>query len=212
MKPTTWFMILSVALIPAAGRGQQTAVNGNVQVNGSVALGLATGPAPTITNVSPASGPVGDLVTITGTNFGAAQGASTVLFSGVPATPALVWSATSFAAVVPNGATSGPLTISVNGNTVGVAFTVAGPVITGVSVSSGTVTISGSGFGTTQGTVALDGTQVGTGQITGWTDTSITVNAGVTPGTTNSVVVTHAGTGGLSTTPASFFAINSAGC
>jgi Bacterial Ig-like domain (group 2) len=51
-------------------------------------------PAPTITNLSLGSG-VGTSATITGTNFGASQGTSTVAFNGTAATPN--WSATSIA-------------------------------------------------------------------------------------------------------------------
>src|SRR5262249_22770965 len=53
-----------------------------------------TSSAPSITALSPASGPVGTTVTITGTNFGATKGTSTVTFNGTLATPT-AWSATS---------------------------------------------------------------------------------------------------------------------
>src|SRR5204863_8449010 len=43
--------------------------------------------APSITTLSPTSGPVGTTVTITGANFGATQGTSTVAFNGTAATP-----------------------------------------------------------------------------------------------------------------------------
>src|SRR5437899_1524200 len=39
-------------------------------------------PAPTLTSLSPTTGPVGTSVTIAGTNFGATQGTSTVRFNG----------------------------------------------------------------------------------------------------------------------------------
>jgi hypothetical protein len=42
---------------------------------------------PSITTLSPTSGPVGTAVTITGANFGATQGTSTVAFNGTVATP-----------------------------------------------------------------------------------------------------------------------------
>ena len=69
---------------------------------------------PTITSLSPASGPVGTTVTITGTNFGQTQGTSIVSFNGLPAT-ANGWSATAVAATVPSGATTGNVNITVNG-------------------------------------------------------------------------------------------------
>src|SRR5262249_57820190 len=71
-------------------------------------------PAPTITSLSPGSGAIGTPVTITGTNFGATQGTSTVTFNGTTATPTS-WSATSIVAPVPAGATAGPVAVTVGG-------------------------------------------------------------------------------------------------
>ena len=69
---------------------------------------VATAPQPSITSLSPTSGPAGTSVTITGTNFGAAQGASTVRFNGTLAA-VTSWAATSIRATVPAGATTGPV-------------------------------------------------------------------------------------------------------
>jgi IPT/TIG domain/Bacterial Ig-like domain (group 2) len=82
-------------------------------------------PNPTITNLSPGSGAVGTSVTVTGTNFGASQGTSTVTFNGTAATPN--WSATSIAVLVPSGATTGNVVVTVGGHASnGVSFTVTG--------------------------------------------------------------------------------------
>jgi hypothetical protein len=67
--------------------------------------------APTITTLSPSSGLVGTPVTITGTNFGATQGTSTVMFGATPGTPTS-WSDTQIAVPVPN-VSNGSLNISV---------------------------------------------------------------------------------------------------
>ena len=81
-------------------------------------------PGPSITSVSPTSGPVGTSVTITGTNFGSMQGSSTVKFNGTPSTPSS-WSATSIMAPVPTAATTGNLVVTVSSTTSnGVNFTV----------------------------------------------------------------------------------------
>jgi hypothetical protein len=69
--------------------------------------------APTIASLSPATGPVGSHVTITGTNFGRRQGTSTVSFSGISASTTS-WSSTTVVATVPNGATTGNVNITVN--------------------------------------------------------------------------------------------------
>jgi len=69
---------------------------------------------PTITSLSPTSGPVATAVTITGTGFGATKGTITVTFNGIAATPT-TWSATSILLPVPLGATKGNVVVTVNG-------------------------------------------------------------------------------------------------
>jgi len=86
--------------------------------------GRAQAQAPTITGMAPSSGPVGIPVTITGTNFGASQGSSTVLLNGTSAV-AISWTNTTIVAVVPTGASSGTFTVTVNGQPANsLAFTV----------------------------------------------------------------------------------------
>ena len=69
---------------------------------------------PTLTRFNPTSGPVGVQVTITGTHF---LGATAVEFNGVPAARFEVVSGTSIKAVVPSGATSGPISVETPGGT-----------------------------------------------------------------------------------------------
>src|SRR5262249_60877527 len=112
---------------------------------------------PSITSLSPTSGPVATSVTITGTNFGATLGTSTVAFNGTVATPTS-WSATSIVVPVPASATTGNVVVTVNAlASNGVTFTVlVPPSITSLSPTSGpvatSVTITGTNFGATQGT------------------------------------------------------------
>ena len=86
----------------------------------------ATGSSPTITNFTPTSGNVGDTVTITGTNFSTTWADNTVSFNG---TAAVVYSCTSTRIVtaVPERATTGPIEVTVVGNSVTslTAFTAA---------------------------------------------------------------------------------------
>ena len=70
---------------------------------------------PVITSLSTSSGPVGTSVTITGSNFGATQGTSTVKFNGVAAI-ASAWNGTTINATVPATAATGPVSVTVNGN------------------------------------------------------------------------------------------------
>src|SRR5215472_12139881 len=122
--------------------------------------GRARAQAPTITSISPASGPVGSPVTITGTNFGASQGSSTVSLNGTNAL-ATSWSSTTIITVVPSGASSGTFTVTVNSQPASSStFTVTamptglpdgdiGSVgLTGsASYANGVVTVNGAGHG-----------------------------------------------------------------
>lgn len=86
--------------------------------------------APTITSLTPASGPVGTSVTIAGTGFGTTQGTSTVTFGGISATPTS-WSNTSIVAPVPTSVALGaiPVVVSVpgSGTSNSATFTVVSP-------------------------------------------------------------------------------------
>jgi IPT/TIG domain len=151
-----------------------------------------------ITSLNPTSGPVGASITITGTNFGATKGTSTVTFNGTTATTITSWSATSITATVPTGATTGNVTVVVNGAVSnGVTFTITpGPSITSLTPNSGligaSVVIAGANFGASQGsnTVTFNGVPVGTASA--WTATSITVTV-PTGATSGPVVVIIAG-------------------
>jgi len=81
---------------------------------------------PSITSLSPTSGGAGTSVTIGGTNFGGTQGTSTVTFNGTPATPTS-WGGTTILALVPSGATTGNVVVTVAGvNSNGITFFVPG--------------------------------------------------------------------------------------
>src|SRR5207245_2790410 len=112
---------------------------------------------PTITSLSPTSGPVATAVTIAGTSFGATQGSSTVTFNGTTATPT-TWSATSIVVPVPAGATTGNVVVTVGGlASNGVSFTVGpAPRVTRLAPPSGavgtSVTITAANFAATEAT------------------------------------------------------------
>jgi hypothetical protein len=93
---------------------------------------------PTITSFTPASGPVGTSVVITGTNF---TGATAVTFNNVAATTFTVNSATQITATVPTTATTGLIRVTTSGGTTSslTNFTVAAPTITSFTPASGPV-------------------------------------------------------------------------
>src|SRR4029077_20064040 len=145
-------------------------------------------PTATITLLAPTSGAVSAVVTITGTNFGATRGSSTVSFNGASATPT-AWGDTSITVPVPAGATTGNVTGTVGGGASnGAPFTVVPTAtITSLAPTSGAVsaavTITGTNFGAAQGgsTVSFNGVPA---TPTAWSATSITVPvpAGATTG------------------------------
>ena len=108
--PTSWSATSITAPVPAG------ATTGNVVV--TVGGGASNGVNFTvpITGISPQSGMVGTFVTITGSGFGASQGPSTVLLNAIPASVAS-WTNASIVVVVPAGATSGPFSVTINGQT-----------------------------------------------------------------------------------------------
>lgn len=98
-----------------------------VTVNGVSSNGVTFTVTPLILQLVPSQGCVGSLVDITGFTFGASQGLSTVTFNGTPAN-VTAWSSTSIKAIVPSGATTGPVVVTVRGEASnGVVFTVTCP-------------------------------------------------------------------------------------
>lgn len=173
--------------------------------------GVASNPAtfgvagivPNITGISPTSGPVGTVVTISGSNFGLTQGTSTVTFgiNNTAATPTS-WGVGSIIVPVPAGANTGPVVVTVGGvNSNGVVFTVTtvapGPTITSLNPPQqgigASITIVGTNFGTSAslGSVTFNGTPATVVPNT-WTPTQIVVTV-PTGATTGPVVVTQGG-------------------
>jgi RHS repeat-associated protein len=154
-------------------------------------------PTPNITAITPTYGGIGTSVTVTGSTFVATQGSSSVRFNGASATSITSWSDTQIVAAVPSAASTGPLTVVVNGigSNQNFVFTLYNPVISSLDPPAGpvggTITLNGSGFGTGQGSsmVKFNGVSA---SATSWSDTS--VNATVPSGATSGpVTVTEGG-------------------
>ncbi|HEY2115199.1 MAG TPA: carboxypeptidase regulatory-like domain-containing protein, partial [Candidatus Angelobacter sp.] len=141
--PTSWSDSSIVVPVPAgATTGPVTIVAGGTTSNG---VTFTVAPGPGITSLSPASGGAGTAVTISGQNFGASQGSSVVRFNGVAAA-VTNWTNTSIGVTVPNAASTGQVTVTVNGQASnGSAFTVItnGTLSGSVTSSSGGAAISG---------------------------------------------------------------------
>lgn len=106
----------SATSITVAVPSNATTGNVVVTVGGVASNGVNFTVTPSITSLSPTSGPVGTSVTITGTTFGSTQGTSTVTFNGTSATPcSSCWSATSIVVPVPSAALTGNVVVTVGG-------------------------------------------------------------------------------------------------
>jgi hypothetical protein len=99
--------------------------NGNALFDAAMRWAVEVNTAPAVNSITPASGPAGTAVTISGLNFGLTQGTSTVSFNGVPAS-ATSWSDKTIVVPVPLYATTGMVVVKVNGiSSNGLVFTVA---------------------------------------------------------------------------------------
>ncbi|MCC7241588.1 MAG: IPT/TIG domain-containing protein [Acidobacteria bacterium] len=138
---TNWSNTSITATVPAS------AVTGSVTVTvaGTASAGVTfqVGVVPVVNALTPAAELPGASVVITGSNFGATKGASTVRFNGLVATTS-AWSATSITATVPTGATTGNVVVTVGGiASTGVLFTV--PTLSSISVTPVALTVPRSG-------------------------------------------------------------------
>jgi IPT/TIG domain/NHL repeat len=104
-------------------------------------------PSPTVTSISPASGPKNTVVTITGTNFGTNLATLKIYFNNVQATVQTATN-TTITAVVPNGAGTGVVKVEKTPT-----VTVNGPVFTYL-VTGSTTTFAGSNTGYADGSGA----------------------------------------------------------
>ncbi len=186
---TSWGNTQIVATVPStvpAGPGAVVLTVSSVASNATI---LFTAFNPVITSLSPPSAPTNGLIAVTGSGFGATQGASQIQFNGI-AGHVLSWGDSSISVQVPSGSTTGPVTVTVNGfASNGVTFTLTSALsITTISPAEGavgsTATITGAGFGGTQSdsAVTFNGTPVSS--IVSWSDTSIiaTVPSGASTG------------------------------
>lgn len=147
-------------------------------------------PAPSlsISNFDPSSGIVGTTVTITGNKFSSTAADNVVKFNGVTAEVSAA-SETELTVTVPAAATTGKITVTVDGKTATSAtdFAVPQPSITSVEPASGvvgtTVIISGTNFSSemTDNVVKFNGTAATVSAATS-TQLTVTVPAEATTG------------------------------
>ena len=189
----TWTQVLSNQTITMpqtvyVGLGVSSEQNTSLSTATFDNVSVQIGTTPVVTGLLPDLAGIGNSVTITGSNFGASQGTSSVSFNGVTATSITSWSNSQIVAVVPAGATSGPVTVTVNSiqSVANPSLTIINPVITSVAPPAaqvgGQVTITGSGFGNYNGAgqVEINGIVQ---SASPWSDSSILFEVG--PNTTS---------------------------
>ncbi len=191
--PATFYAALSdtliVALAPPGTGTVPVTVTTSAGTSGGVSFTYV--PAPTLTSITPTSGPVtgGTTVILTGTGF---TGATAVFFGVLPATSFTVNSPTQITAVTPVGIGTVPVTVATPGGiATGVSFTYVLPPIlfflnplVGSQAGGTTVTLTGVGLsGTT-------GVNFGATPATSFTVVSDTQVTAVAPPGTGTVQVT----------------------
>jgi uncharacterized protein YjdB len=169
----SWTNTQIVATVAAISQSGTTQVQQNGLSSNAVQFNVNTA---AISNVSPASGVPGTQVSITGSGFGATQGSGQV-WLGTANGVVQSWSDTQVVAVVATGSTSGNALILQNGvMSNAVPFAVNSLNIASVTPTSGgpgtSVTITGTGFGSTQGSGQVWQGGVN-GGVTSWSNTQV---------------------------------------
>jgi len=114
------------------------------QSSGGVAYTVTGGPSINTNGLTPSSGSAGTTVAIAVSNFGSTQGSSVVKFNGLAAKISS-WGTGTTNAIAPTGVTTGPVTVTVSGQTSnGVTFTaITNGTLSGTVTNSSSVAISG---------------------------------------------------------------------
>ncbi|MDO7873517.1 IPT/TIG domain-containing protein, partial [Hymenobacter sp. ASUV-10] len=165
------------------------------------ATSFTVAPLPTISSFSPASGPAGQTVTVTGTNF---TGATSVTLNGAAITGFTIVNGTTITFTVPAGSSTGVIRVTTPGGTAtsSGSFTFFPPPtitsFTPASANTGTtVTITGTNFTGATG-VTVNGTAITGVTVVNGTTITFTLPAGVSSGT---IAVTTPGGSTSSSTP-----------
>ena len=199
--PAAFTVVSATSLTATVAAGTTSGLISVATPNGTAvsATSFVVGVPPTITSFTPATGPVGSTVVITGTNFTAA---SQVTFAGTNAPVFSVNSPTQITVTVPIRAVTGAISVvtPLGTATSATSFTIpAAPAITSFTPTTGpigaVVTINGSNFtGATRvtfnGTAALVFTVVSATQITATVPTGATTGR-LTVTTPNGIAVSN---------------------
>lgn len=186
VKYNSWNKSEIKVVVPNGAKSGLVRVFVGTQGSNTVNLTISTGmPDPIVTGLSKAEFEIGEVITITGQNFGKMEtDSSYVYFNTIKATNILSWENTMIKVTVPKNATSGQLKVVIgkqSSNTINytIKATVKEPkiiaIVPSIAQSGQEVDISGENFGATKGSDAY--IMFGTTKITSfklWSDTKIT--------------------------------------
>ena len=170
-SPTSWESDKIQVKVPEGATTGPVVVTVGTQSSAGVTFTVTSAPSgPIISKLKPDSGPVGTEIKIKGLNFGEEEG--TVTFNGLSALEIRGWNDKKVRAVVPAGATDGPVVVTTAGGqqSNGVAFDVTDgvPIISKLDPDSGPVLtqvkIKGTNFGDQEGTVTFNGVMASASQ------------------------------------------------
>jgi hypothetical protein len=162
--------------------------------NDGILLRYSLAVAPATLTLTPASGFIGTSVTVSGSNFGTTQGTSTVTLNGVSAGTATSWSDTQIVVIVPGGATTGPVVITVNGvaSNSDKIYTVISDTIAPITTASATPAANGAGWNNSNVTVTL--TAMDNAGGSGVASITYTLGGGSVAGSSTSFTISAEGT------------------
>ncbi len=234
---TSWADTSVTVTVPSqGGTSASYPVAGNVALTTSLArtsntkAHTTTVPNPVIASLNHANGQPGDTLTLTGTFFGASQGAGSVSVDSAGAT-VTSWAETAVTVTVPSqGGTSasypvaGTVVLTTNGaltsNGSSYTTTVPNPVLASLSAGTGqagsALTLTGTFFGASQGGSGGVTVHGSTATVTSWAESSVAITVptfGSYPDTGNVVLTTDGllQSNGISFITTSAYALKGAG-
>ena len=156
---------------------------------------------PFIESTSPDTGPYGELVTITGSNFGSTRGTSYVSFGSKKATSYTSWTNTQVKVKVPSGCYwTKEVSVTTWAGTSNTKTFKVKPHISAISPTSGSVgayiTVGGTGFGSSKSTSSVKfGTKLAYSSSSSWTNVKVKAKVPtLSKGKTYITVTTRGGT------------------
>ena len=167
-----------VAIVPPQAMSGSLVVESDAGTSNEYAFVVGSSATPLVIDVLPSAAAAGELITVTGTGFGATQGSSAVTIGGSPVSDYSAWSNTAIVLEVPASAPGGPVEVAIAGFAPASHDFDVAPTVSDVQPAAATygdvVTVIGSGFGASPGVVTIGGTAPAT--YLSWTNSVVVFN------------------------------------